>query len=847
MKQIIQFWLTSGIALCGLLATSPAQAQIASDRTLSTKVKTTDNRNFSITDGNRAGKNLFHSFSEFSVPTGGSVSFKNAADIQNIISRVTGASISKIDGLIQANGAANVFVINPNGIIFGSNAKLSIGGSFLGSTASSLNFADGTKFSATAPQTTPLLTISVPIGLQFGGNPGTLVVQGDGQGLRSGSELMDTTVGLHVAPNQTLALVGGDVALTGATLKTAGGRIELGSVDGSGLVSLTPIDKGWSLGYSGVQSFRDIQLSGAAAVDASGLGGGDIQVQGSQVMLKDGSQIEASTLGSEAGGTLAVTASESVDLSGTVQAANGYVTSLVTTVYEGATGAGGNLTLKTGRLIVRDGAQVTTSTFGLGKGGALSVNASDSVELLGGGGSVQTGLFARTSNAGDAGDLRIATRKLLVQDGAQVTTSTRGLGKAGALSVSASDSVELIGGSPLGPSALSALTINAGAAGELRIATGKLLIADGAVVDASTRGKGNITTKSNAFRGGTININANTFDVANGGQLRTTTSGTGSAGDITLKVLNNVTLEGRGSGIFASTTPGSTGSGGSISIDPNQLKLTDGASVAVYSRGSGRGGNLSIQTGSLTLDNGSSLLATSNSADGGNINLTVPSLLLMRHNSNISANAGSAGGGGNGGNITINTPFLVAVPSENSDITANATTGNGGKVTINASGIEGTQFRQQSMPESDITALSTGGGLNGVVSTNTVQVDPSRGLVTLPVVPVNVTGLIAQGCPADVGPRASRFVITGRGGLPPNPSQPLSSDAVLTNWATLNPRVEHRPSSSDSTKTTSAAPTPIVPATGWVFNRKGEVTLTASAPTVTPDIPWLKPTTCHPQ
>jgi len=204
MKQIIQFWQACAIALCGLLATSPAQAQIASDRTLSTNVKTTDNRNFSITDGNRAGKNLFHSFSEFSVPTGGTVFFNNAADIQNIISRVTGSSISNIDGLIRANGTANLFLLNPNGIIFGRNALLSIRGSFLGSTASSLNFADGTKFSATAPQTTPLLTISVPIGLQFGGNPGRILVQGDGQGLRSGTELIDTTVGLHVASNQTL-------------------------------------------------------------------------------------------------------------------------------------------------------------------------------------------------------------------------------------------------------------------------------------------------------------------------------------------------------------------------------------------------------------------------------------------------------------------------------------------------------------------------------------------------------------------------------------------------------------------------------------------------------------------
>jgi large exoprotein involved in heme utilization and adhesion len=343
--------------------------------------------------------------------------------------------------------------------------------------------------------------------------------------------------------------------------------------------------------------------------------------------------------------------------------------------------------------------------------------------------------------------------------------------------------------------------------------------------------------------------------LTNGAQLLASTFGQGDAGRVTVAASGSISLDGVGrtgvsSNIGSVVNSGAVGKGGDVNVTSGSLFLTNGAGVSVNSNGSGSAGDLTVRAGTVTLDRGASITAATTSTEGGNINLQAQDLLLVRRNSNISSTAGNSQNGGNGGIITINTPLLVAVPLENSDISANAFRGNGGRVNINITGgggIFGIQSRTQKTSQSDITANSTGGGINGVVNINTVQVDPSRGLVTLPVVPVNVVGLIAQGCPADVGPRASKFVITGRGGLPPNPSQPLSSDAVLTSWATLNPRVEHSPSSAGSTKPTSAAPTPIVPATGWVFNGKGEVTLTASAPTVTPDIPWLTPTTCHAQ
>lgn len=137
-----------GVAVAGVIVcfvNSAIAQEIKSDGTLPTIVRQESN-NYTIEGGTQLESNLFHSFSKFSIPGGGTAEFKyNTETVQNIISRVTGQSVSKIDGILKANGTANVFLINPNGIVFGPDASLQIGGSFVGSTANSLNFADGTQ------------------------------------------------------------------------------------------------------------------------------------------------------------------------------------------------------------------------------------------------------------------------------------------------------------------------------------------------------------------------------------------------------------------------------------------------------------------------------------------------------------------------------------------------------------------------------------------------------------------------------------------------------------------------------------------------------------------------------
>jgi large exoprotein involved in heme utilization and adhesion len=280
------------------------------------------------------------------------------------------------------------------------------------------------------------------------------------------------------------------------------------------------------------------------------------------------------------------------------------------------------------------------------------------------------------------------------------------------------------------------------------------------------------------------------------------------------------------SGLFVETS--GAGTAGNLRIDTRQLIVQDEAVISVNSVGTGRAGNLEVTAGSISLQNQGFIAATTLSGDGGNIILQVNDLILMRQGSEISTTAGTAQTGGNGGNITINADFIVAVSKEDSDISADAFTGRGGNINITSQGIYGIEFRPKETPLSDITASSQF-GVNGVVEINTPDVDPTRGLANLPDDPLNNVE-VAQGCQTGGKQASIGFFNIGRGGLAPNPYEPISSSEI---WEDVPPPT-HRTAfsaSADSASISSATPPKkIVEAQGWIINEKGEVVLVAEVP-----------------
>ncbi|MBD2299993.1 S-layer family protein [Nostoc sp. FACHB-87] len=876
-----------GFALLGAICISTVcdrgvNAQVTPDETLNTTVSISG-KNYAITNGTRVGNNLFHSFSQFSVPSNGSAVFSNTADIQNIFSRVTGGNVSHIDGLIKANGNANLFLLNPAGIIFSKNASLNIGGSFVATTANSIKFADGVEFSAVNPTGTPLLTMNVPVGLQMGRNAGAIEVQGT-----PANNFLFRMPTLSMAANQTLAMIGGQIDIKSASISAPDGHVELWAIK-NGTVNI-PTSGNWQLAsLSTSPTWGKITLQQSSYINTSGDMGGAINIRGRGLTLQDGSNIESSTRANGQGQGITVKTTEFVDLMGISHPANYALPGLSTSV-TGSRATSGNITVDTPRLRLANGAWINSFNFGVNfltsasidnaKTGNITIRATD-VDVSGyspftnpiSGFPTISAITTLVSGGqqNTSGTITVNAERVRVLDGARISTSLFGFpnpttGKTGDILITATESLDIRGKTPGGVTSavLSALEMSAeGQGGNITINTRQLALANGGKISSAISGSpisaqassgiaGNITIQATDVQvsdpvldivnnissgitvaigqnsigqGGNIRLTADSLRVFNGGQITSSTNGKGAAGNINLQV-KNIDVQGisqplsNGQILPSSISATSTTNfnAGSINLVADRLNVLDDGQISVSNTGGGNSGNLLVNANQIKLKEGGSLLAEVSAGDQGNISL-VADVLLMRYGSKINT---SATGTATGGNISINVPIIVGL--ENSDITANAVQGKGGNINITTQGIIGLEYRLQLTPENDITASSQF-GVNGTVDIDNVGVDPNSGLVTLPANLTDPSQQIANGCTANIG---SSFVAIGRGGIPQNPIQGLSSDRT---WS------DTRDISAFNTKQRIQAQIPkspeiLVQATGWRLNAQGKIELIADKSSV---------------
>ena len=991
----ISCYLLATVAVSVSVFPDKVMAQISSDGTLSTTVSTDDAVNFLIEGGERSLDNLFHSFSEFSIPNLGEAYFNNATDITNIFSRVTGGNISEIQGLIRANGTANLFLINPAGIVFGENASLDVGGSFFATTAESVVFGDGIEFSAVEPQEAPLLTVNITPGLQMGANPGTIAVQGNGHNLALNPSTFspireNRPVGLQVNSGQTLGLIGGDILVEGGNLTANQGRIELGSVAQSGTVDLVSANDGFTLDYSEIENFGNLSFTQASSVEVSGEGSGNLHFQAGNISVLENSAIISNVLGTEDGGEVLIRASESIEITGTdtgefpsaffnqgeldttgnvgnlsIEAGSfqlatnafiansvsgsgnggdwqitandievfdetnidpGYITGLLSQVSlgGGGIGQGGDLTINAQNISFRDGVSIFTTTNDLGDAGNLTINAT-ALEVVGTGfdGTLATLVSADTFSSGQGGNLAIETESLSVRDGAQLAAGSFGEGNSGNFTIRAK-TIEVIGVSAgfLYPSGLFVDYSSSGNGGNLIIETESFSIQDGGNIfsgglPGSQGDGGSIIIRAsesieiigkneagNSFsllgsltqgggNGGTITLETPYLRVTQGGIITAATFGTGDGGSIEIQAdtveISDAALDFSGTlnGIVSFVAPESldfegnfvppaTGNGGSITINANQLSLSNGGQIDASTFGEGTAGNINLNVSEINLTGISEVLEdgtqiptriTSTSETdfaAGSVNITADNLTVnngaevsvsgngLGNAGNLSINAAqisldnqaslqgnvaigkqgninltsqllllrnnsnittNASNLANGGNITIDTVNLVAL--EDSDITANAVFGQGGNIIITAQGL----FLSL---DSDITASSEF-GVDGVVEINTPDEENKLAIAELPANFTDASQQIVGNCSWT---RDNTFYVVGRRGIATTPQEHIQD---YTMWSDIRDLSEFesttviRESSPRQEKT-------IVEANAMIINGDGQVELVAVVP-----------------
>ena len=540
---------------------------------------------------------------------------------------------------------------------------------------------------------------------------------------------------------------GGNVDITANSLEVTNGAGLTASTRGTGDAGNVVIEARDHVVFDGGNSAAFSTVAAGATGE-----GGNVVITANSLAVTNGAQLQASTSGSGDAGNVVIEVRDRVVFDG--RSADGQLGSnALTTVEAGATGTGGNVVITANSLAVTNGAQLQASTRGNGDAGNVVINGQDRV-VFNNGNAFST---VEAGATGVGGNVEISTGSLEVLNGAQLQSSTSGNGNAGNVVIEARDRVSLQGTGSNGQSSgifTNNTDLATGQSNDIQITAPELRVQEGAVIIASTR---------NDQPGGNIVLSLGRLGVLSGGQVVTGSLGSGPAGTLQVDATSGIVIAGSDPN-FADRAE---------QIPDTALLFIPQSSLSVRSSATGTAGNIIIgelgTTPRLELNDGGQITAESAAVDGGNIVINLNDLLLLRNGSQISTTAGTAQAGGNGGNITITVPFIIAIPAENSDIAADAFEGAGGNVTITARGIFGIEPRSERTPLSDITASSEL-GFSGVVTLNTLDTSAiENSLTNLADVVIDTAALTAGSCIARTDESLGSFTVTGSGGLPQRP------------------------------------------------------------------------------
>ena len=674
-----------------LLITSLTYAEVVVDGTLGFK-GTLEGPDYAIEAkfGQQHGGNLFHSFQDFNLNLGESATFSGPSSVENIISRVTGGNPSQINGLLRSTiSNADMYFLNPYGVMFGEGAELDVQGSFHVSTADTLRFGNGGEFNVRFPNDS-LLTVAPVEAFGFlTDNPAGITVK-------------DTE--LSVSEGKTLSLIGGDLGINQVELTAPFGRINFASIAEIGDV----IPKDDDLVVSDLRGDITVQDS---KISTSGEGGGAVYIRGGQFELYN-SKVETHSLGAADGIGIDIRTDELTVMKGRLSSrvfesgqGGDIKINVVGSIMIGGekdetglpsliiTGAGkfknsgkvGDIVLQAKQLFLQDGAIINTLTRGTGKSGNVKIQMSGLVSMSGTVEKFHSGIFTSSAvegdNTGDAGNILLEAKELHLKNGTRMGASTFGSGQGGNIKILVNGPIHISGKNFDGLGTLissdsNSVDKNAGNCGTITVRAEQLYLNDGGQIHASNLGGGhggdiyiNIAKKlilsgkdkdqrngmeyysgistateseaEYAGNAGNIILEVGNLILKEGTEISAGTSGPGHSGTIEIQA-NLITLSGNSSGIFTSSIARSnnTGNAGDIVLEAKELKIENGALISTITAGSGKGGDIKIMVSGPVILSGkanngvsSSLAAIAfgineNAGKGGTIELTTGQLFL---------------------------------------------------------------------------------------------------------------------------------------------------------------------------------------------------------------------------